>query len=50
MLETKTRIVQVGDSRYLLLPSDLISDSAFPFTDNRDLNIKIQGNKLTVSQ
>ena len=50
MLKSKTTIVMVGGSRRLLIPVSLLNDSAYPFTDNDELEMIIVGDKIVVEK
>lgn len=50
MLEGKTKITLIGNSRYLLLPDKIFTDSAFPFNEDEELLVTIKENKLVIEE
>lgn len=50
VLKKQTSILSIGDSNYILLPSDIIKDSRFPFNNFDDITIKIKSKKLVVER
>lgn len=49
MLKSKTKITSVGDSKYILIPYDVLNDSSFPFKEDEDLEINIVGDSTGYS-
>ena len=49
MLKGKTKLTKIGNSKFILVPTSMITDSAFPFKENRYFNIEIVDNKLIIS-
>ena len=50
MLKGKTKITQVGESKYILIPYSMMNDSAFPFNEEDELNIEIKGSKIVIEK
>ena len=48
-LKGKTRIIQIGNSRYFLIPMEVFNDSAFPFSDdNGDYYIEVNDDEVKI--
>ncbi len=50
MIKTKTRILKITTSRYILVPNIMFNDSQFPFNEDDKLQIEAIGNKCIVSR
>ena len=48
--EAIVKIYKVGSRHSINLPSDLVSDSTFPFKPKESLKIKIDRNKLIITK
>lgn len=51
MLKATTKIVDYGSerSKAIMLPADLRKDSAFPFSEDQELEIEIKDKKIIVT-
>lgn len=48
MLKEKTKITNVGGSKYFLIPESLLNDSAFPFKETRELTMEINKKEIII--
>mgnify|MGYP001564856574 FL=1 len=48
MLKGKTKIYKSGSSKYFLIPHEVLSDSHFPFKEDKEIDFEIKGKKIII--
>lgn len=49
MIRAKTKITIFGESKYILIPHEVLTDSIFPFRENEELEIEIRGKSVVIT-
>ena len=50
VITSDTKITQIGEGAYLLIPSPMLNDSTFPFEFGNNLSVEIKEGKLFVTK
>ena len=49
MLKGKTKMYKAGNSKYFLIPHEVLSDSSFPFEEgDKEIDFEIKGKKIII--
>jgi len=48
MIKDKIKIFELGNSKAIYIPASIRNDSAYPFNNITEINIKIDGDKLVL--